>query len=212
MGSLVCHQQIARTIIIADNHLPLCARCTGIYTGFLSGVLCQFLLWRTKLKELPPPAVLFPVLFLLFCLVLDSISSYFGIYTLTNQARMLLGLLGGYAISLLLFPIFNFSLFPSRERDRLQPGSIVYLWILVSICLLCFLPAFSTQPVFLFFFFVSIGGLMLLYLMINMVAAARFTNCPNRTRHIIRTLKMGGICLALLILEVGILTQAHAKQ
>ena len=42
IGSLVCHQAPYRTIQIGGKFLPLCSRCTGIYLGFLLGILYQF--------------------------------------------------------------------------------------------------------------------------------------------------------------------------
>lgn len=35
----VCHQQADRCFRVADRPLAVCARCTGIYAGFLTGVL-----------------------------------------------------------------------------------------------------------------------------------------------------------------------------
>ncbi len=57
IGSLVCHQAPERTIQMAGKYLPLCSRCTGIYLGFFTGVLYQFILWQTKIREIPSPKI-----------------------------------------------------------------------------------------------------------------------------------------------------------
>ncbi|HOK80410.1 MAG TPA: DUF2085 domain-containing protein [bacterium] len=42
---------------MAGKYLPLCSRCTGIYLGFFTGVLYQFILWQTKIREIPSPKI-----------------------------------------------------------------------------------------------------------------------------------------------------------
>ena len=41
-GSLVCHQLPERSFHIGAAQLPVCARCLGIYSGFLACVLVKF--------------------------------------------------------------------------------------------------------------------------------------------------------------------------
>lgn len=36
---VVCHQFASRSIIIHDHSLAVCARCSGIYVGFLAGMI-----------------------------------------------------------------------------------------------------------------------------------------------------------------------------
>lgn len=40
--SRICHQLETRSFFIGGHPLPVCARCTGIYAGFLSGSLLAF--------------------------------------------------------------------------------------------------------------------------------------------------------------------------
>lgn len=37
--SFVCHQKAERCFWIKETPLPVCSRCTGIYTGFFAGVV-----------------------------------------------------------------------------------------------------------------------------------------------------------------------------
>ena len=39
VGSVVCHQQAARSFHLGDTQLPVCARCTGLYAGAPLGLL-----------------------------------------------------------------------------------------------------------------------------------------------------------------------------
>ena len=36
---VVCHQFISRSFVIHDHSLAVCARCSGIYVGFLAGMI-----------------------------------------------------------------------------------------------------------------------------------------------------------------------------
>lgn len=39
VGSVVCHQQAARSFHLDETQLPVCARCTGLYAGAPLGLL-----------------------------------------------------------------------------------------------------------------------------------------------------------------------------
>lgn len=44
-GSVICHQQPARSFHLASAQLPVCARCTGLYLAGAAGIVGG-LLWR----------------------------------------------------------------------------------------------------------------------------------------------------------------------
>ncbi len=60
--SFVCHQKEERCFHINGTPLPVCSRCTGIYTGFLFGVLLFPLLRRSlSFKWFYLPLSAFPI-------------------------------------------------------------------------------------------------------------------------------------------------------
>ncbi len=60
--SFVCHQKEERCFWINDVPLPVCSRCTGIYTGFFSGVLLfPFLKKSLSFKWFYLPLSIFPI-------------------------------------------------------------------------------------------------------------------------------------------------------
>ncbi|MBO3840535.1 MAG: DUF2085 domain-containing protein, partial [Candidatus Brockarchaeota archaeon] len=82
IGSLVCHQRPDRTLWIGGNYLPVCARCTGAYLGFLLGyVLIPFL---SNKKAKGPPNLYISFIFTL-PLWVDSLGQVFGFWSSTND-------------------------------------------------------------------------------------------------------------------------------
>src|SRR5574341_842745 len=54
VGYAICHQIGERSFHIAGQQLPLCARCTGIYMGVLTGFTLMTLWGRRRAAGLPP--------------------------------------------------------------------------------------------------------------------------------------------------------------
>lgn len=50
--SPICHQQTGRCYVLMGNSLPVCARCLGIYLGFLIGIIGARLF--IQYKPIPP--------------------------------------------------------------------------------------------------------------------------------------------------------------
>lgn len=107
IGSLVCHQIPERTLWIGGHHLPVCARDTGAYVGLLLGY-AVLLSMRNK-KGTGPPS-LHPTLAMMLPLVIDSVGQAFGLWSSTNDLRLMTGLLFGAAVAPLL--VYSLSLPP----------------------------------------------------------------------------------------------------
>lgn len=98
--SPLCHQFESRSFIVAGHPLAVCGRCTGIYTGFLMGlVICTI---HAKIRS----AVISPVFLLIvstvpmFVTVLGEMAHLFPVTTLI---RSLTGLWCGIGLALLLY-------------------------------------------------------------------------------------------------------------
>lgn len=53
----LCHQNPERSFVLWDHALPVCSRCTGIYTGFFLGtVIFPFI--SKKIKNIYPPKII----------------------------------------------------------------------------------------------------------------------------------------------------------
>ncbi|MEM2571437.1 MAG: DUF2085 domain-containing protein, partial [Thermoproteota archaeon] len=123
IGNLVCHQKPDRTLCIGGSYLPVCARCTGAYLGFLLGyVLVPFL----SDKKAKGPPNLYVSLILTLPLWIDSIGQTLGFWISTNDIRLITGLLFGVSLAPLL--VYALSILPSSNipvLKRIKPETAV---------------------------------------------------------------------------------------
>src|SRR5512138_820922 len=105
----VCAQ--AHTVDMAGMRLPLCARNTGIYSGFLVTVLYLLALGRARAAKLPPWSILIALLAFVVIMAVDGFNSLLvdmfmpHLYTPRNELRTLTGIGMGVAMAVLLFLI-----------------------------------------------------------------------------------------------------------
>lgn len=97
---------------MGDRPLPLCARCSGMYIGALTGILFQL---QNKLRGGMPSKKIFIVLGLFTVMfAIDGVNSYMhlipglpGLYEPNNLLRLLTGTGVGIGMSLVLLPVIN---------------------------------------------------------------------------------------------------------
>ena len=114
MGSAVCHQMAERSFLFHGMQMPLCARCTGIYTGVFFA-FC-FFFWKKRMEAGKPlslqqavvtGAAILPV-------GLDGVGSYLGFWESSQLMRVLTGSLVGAIVPGFLLMAGNFD--PKREN------------------------------------------------------------------------------------------------
>jgi uncharacterized membrane protein len=116
-GSAICGRIPSHSLHIAGRQLPLCARCTGTFIGTLLGFSGVLALRKRKSARMPPAAVVGLLVGFIFLMALDGVNSYASLllnrpllYTPTNLLRLATGTLHGFALSIIVYPIFNFTL------------------------------------------------------------------------------------------------------
>jgi uncharacterized membrane protein len=129
IGYGICHQFPARTFHLGGMPLPLCARCTGIYLGALMGIVGMILAGRQWSVELPPTRVLLVLVGFIGLMGIDGVNSYLGffpnapqLYEPQNWLRLTTGTLHGLAISTIVFPIVNVTLW---QAGRVKYESVI---------------------------------------------------------------------------------------
>ena len=96
VAKYICHRKPERSFFIKGHQFPVCARCTGFYTG-----LVVFLIWNCFFKLNYDITTLIMSMILLIPVAIDGITQYFGPRESTNNLRFITGFIGG--IGLIIF-------------------------------------------------------------------------------------------------------------
>ena len=97
--ALICHQEEARSLHLLGYPLAVCARCSGIYFGFLLGIIVSPLL--------SPGVASFPRLgwaIAILPMLLDVGADVIGVHASTLVTRIATGTFFGAAAALILTP------------------------------------------------------------------------------------------------------------
>lgn len=204
-ASFVCHQVPERTLTIGDRLLPLCARCTGIYSGFLIGIVFQILM-GSRTNRLPPLAINALSAVIVLALIMEGLGQRLSLWELSNQARLALGLLCGSAISITVFPLFNYFL----QRHPARSRSIPLQHYLGLLSVIGFFFAFHYVPSSsLIYAFISTAGMLAVYLVVNLTIAGIFLDWKRRMFTLRNSLTITGVVFALFLGETVILRIVH---
>lgn len=166
--SFICHQLPDKTYHFQGDFLPLCFRCTGVYSGFLTGFLFQLCGRRRKGKELPPASISLLALVFILATAIDALLREDG-----NYLRFSSGLLTGTSISIFLLPIVNYLFLKSPQNTSIIDKWSSYLRLLAVVLLLSGTIFINLRVVFLFLWIGSVFGLILLYLLLAALVLKR---------------------------------------
>ncbi len=153
-GAGVCGQMPSHSFIIGGRQLPLCARCTGTYLGALLGFLGLAALRRWRASGLPPSEVLVSLISFIVLWGIDGLNSFLALlpnaphlYQPHNLWRLITGTLQGLALSIIVYPIFNFVLWKEADSERVVRNWRELGYLLISAALLVWIV--QTQASFL---------------------------------------------------------------
>jgi uncharacterized membrane protein len=130
VGAAVCHRLATHSFHLAGRQLPLCARCTGTFTGALLGLVGLLALKKGKAAVMPPARVLGLLVTFIVVMAIDGLNSYVSLfpnfpvllYQPQNVLRLLTGTLHGLALVVIVFPIFNFTLWKEPRNEPVLSG------------------------------------------------------------------------------------------
>ncbi len=212
IGFALCHQIPDRSFFAHEHQYPLCARCTGMYLGFVTGIVGLALRRRLKAARLPPTPIVVMLVGFIVAMGIDGVNSTISIipgapqlYHTTNVHRIITGTLYGLALSALFPPFFNSAIWtePSGERTIKNWRELVGLLIAVGLEIAIVL-AFTDQmliPVTI----VSIGGILLLLSLLNsviMLSVRKMESAVSAWRQLALPMLFG---LALGLIEITLL-------
>jgi uncharacterized membrane protein len=120
LGYGLCHQIPERSLFGGAYQVPVCARDTGIYLGFVASFVIVTLMTRGhRPAGGPRPWVIALGVAMISIMALDGLSSYAGLRATDNEIRLATGLLAGYALALFVVPLLNGQLW--RVQDSSPP-------------------------------------------------------------------------------------------
>ncbi|HJW84273.1 MAG TPA: DUF2085 domain-containing protein, partial [Anaerolineae bacterium] len=170
IGFATCHRLPARSLFVDGHQLPLCARCTGIYIGMLTGWTYLIARRRLRAAQFPTRPMLTVLIAFIAVMGVDGINSTLmlipgapHLYETENWMRLLTGSLYGLAISMLLTPYVTVTLWrePSGERTLKGWGELLLLVNLAAVLAMLAL----TEADFLFWPLVAVSVVGVLGLM-----------------------------------------------
>jgi len=136
IGFGLCHQLPERSLFGGSAQVPVCARDTGIYVGFIVSLLVLAALQRNRPTGLPSLGVSLLLLGMLMVMVVDGVLSYAGIRETTNAMRLITGLAAGYAMAAVAAPLINDELWRTASRERiLSDWKRVLAWLATMLLL-----------------------------------------------------------------------------
>ncbi len=125
IGYALCHQLPERSFFFHEHQSPLCARCTGMYLGFLIGLVFLIIRRRTHSARMPTTAIIAVLIGFITIMGIDGINSTISIipgapqlYHTTNIHRIVTGTLFGLAMCMLFFPVFSTAIWRQPSGDR----------------------------------------------------------------------------------------------
>lgn len=119
LGSGLCHQLPERSFIFHGLQLPLCARCTGIYFGFIFAFVMLVFLYRKAPRRGGLSRFYYLIVVVLgLPLVIDGLSSYLGYRTTTNVIRLWSGGAFGAVLAVPIYYLICDALLKNASREK----------------------------------------------------------------------------------------------
>jgi uncharacterized membrane protein len=163
IGYAVCHRISERSFHIGSYQLPLCARCSGMYLGAVTGLAFQSLIgW--KRSKIPHWSIIALLIVFVAAFGIDGSNSYLyllkqvspgilpkipNLYVPNNTLRLLTGSGMGLGMAAMLFPAFNQTVWADGEDKPALPGWKAF-GLLLGIQVLFDLLVLTKSPIVLF--------------------------------------------------------------
>lgn len=188
VGYAICHRIPERSFSAYGNPLPLCARCTGIYLGVMTGFSAYLVTGRARAMRLPHWKMGIAFALFLIIIAIDGFNSYFhlfpgfsyGLYEPNNTLRVTTGMYTGLALITLVLPIFNNVMWYDDDNRRVLDTWREFGALLLLATAILALTLAEWPLVLVIFGFLSSVGVVLVLTLINSVMVVTFL---KRERH-----------------------------
>jgi uncharacterized membrane protein len=191
----VCHRIAERSFHIGNIQLPLCARCTGMYLGAVTGLVFQSIRGG-KHSKVPGWGIIAVLVVFLVAFGIDGANSYLyllkqvrpgilphipNIYIPNNTLRLLTGSGMGLVIAAMLFPAFNQSIWTDYDDTHAGLSDWKAFGVLLGIQIIFDLLVLTQSPVVLYpVALISVLGVVLLLTMVYTIVWVMITGQENK--------------------------------
>ena len=213
LDSGICAQLPSHSFYPGGERLPLCARNTGIYLGFIITLITFYATGRGRAQRLPSWPIMVVLVLGIAVLVVDGFNSFFldlglnHLYQPHNLLRLATGLATGLALASLGLPFLNRLLWREYREER-SISSWGWLILLLPGVILSFFAVASQNGLVLYpIALLSTTGILTVLSSVNLiviVAASKRDQTFERYREL---LPFFGFALLLTIGEMLVLAQ-----
>jgi uncharacterized membrane protein len=175
LDSGICAQLPTHSFYPGGEQLPLCARNTGIYLGFMVTLIALYARKRGRTQLLPR----WPIIIVLMCgvvaMAVDGFNSFFfdiglpHLYQPDNLLRLTTGLLTGFAMATLVLPNLNRLFWRNYYEERTISSWRTFLSYLPLLVLSFFVVASQNWLVLYPLALLSTAGLLTALSSVNLI-------------------------------------------
>ena len=195
IGYAYCHRIPERSFHIGSYQLPLCARCSGMYLGAVTGLVFQSILgW--KRGKAPRWGIIAVLVVFVAAFGIDGVNSYLyllkqirpgflpqipNVYVPNNTLRLLTGSGMGLGIAAMLFPAFNQSIWTDYDDTRSGLPGWKAFGLLLGVQIILDLLVLTQSPVVLYpLAFIGVLGVWLLLTLVYAIVWVMITGQDNK--------------------------------
>jgi uncharacterized membrane protein len=206
----VCAQQ--HFVLFGEQRLPLCARNTGIYAGFLATLGYLLAIGRGRTAKLPPWSIVGFLSAAVAVMGVDGLNSFardlgnYNLYLPQNELRIATGLGMGIALAVFGLLVFNISLRTNGQWEQRVLGSWLELAGAIATSAVLYVviwltPGWLYLPLALF----SVLGIVGMLWASNMFVVAMITGHEGHVRALRQLAQPATIGLVLVVGELALL-------
>lgn len=213
LDSGICAQLPGHSFYPGGQRLPLCARNTGIYLGFMVTLVTLFATGRGRAQRLPTWPIIVVLVLAVISLAIDGFNSFFldlglrHLYQPHNLLRLATGLATGLALASLGLPLLN-RLFWCEYSEQRSISSWRALVLLVPGLVLSFFAVASQIGLVLYpIALLSTAGVLTMLSSVNLVVIVAVSKRDQMFTRYHELLPFFGFALLLTIGEMLALAQ-----
>ena len=213
LDSGICAQMLTHSFYLGGERLPLCARNTGIYLGFLVTLITLSTRGRARAQRLPRRSLSIITTCGVAALAIDGLNSFASdlglphLYHPNNFLRLATGLATGLTLAAYTLPLLN-RLFWCEFNEKRSITSWKDLLCLLPALALCFLGVASQNTMALYpLALLSSTGVLLALSSINLICLVAISKRDESFMHYSELLPFFNIAFVCSIGEMLILAQ-----